>query len=295
MNICKKIIIGSLLSVASSLFGQAIGDASLFNEIVLGWNNAISFEASCGYFAEADISGGSEGEMSSVHSSITLKAQGLSKSKVHALTSYITYQRKDFDFDCVGKSFSEINTLTASTFYVYNIDTKWAIFVNGLLNFSAEEFCDWENGVSGFVATGAIYTFNEDFRLGFGACAYSRLDRDWIGFPIVFVDWQITEKLSLRTYSGASLLYDVYGYEKLVIDFTMEYKNVYSRLKDDSSIRDSYWLATIGATWKPTKNLFVGLHVGASFEREIKFHRSYVSDIESDACPVVFVNAGFSF
>jgi hypothetical protein len=295
MSIFRFFLTTSLFCVSTNLFGQSIGDSSLFNEIVLDWNNAISLEASCGHFAQADISGGRDGDMASTHSSITLKAQGISKSKIHALTSYITYQRKDFDFDCINNPFSEINTLTASTFYVYNIDSKWAIFANGLVDFSAEEFCDWENGVHGFIAMGAIYTFSETFRLGFGAGAYSRLDTDWTGFPLIFIDWQITEKLSLRTYSGASLLYDVYGNEKLVFDITTEYKNTYSRLKDESSIRDSYWLVTVGATWKPTRNTYIGVHIGASFEREIKFRRSTTSDIESDATAVVFINAGFMF
>ncbi|MBO5255689.1 MAG: hypothetical protein J6B07_07705 [Opitutales bacterium] len=294
MNKIKEILIFvGLTTFASVSFGQSLSSGSLFDEILFNWSNSISVESMYGYRAKSDMSKGLDGDFSSQSVGATIKIQGVSKSKKHALTSYVNYSYLDADFDSVNSPFSEINTLSASTLYFYNFDSRWSAFGMGQISFSAEDTSNWDDGMQGYFGAGAMYSFSEKFRLGFGACAYSRIDRSWLGFPIVFIDWKITDNLSLRTFSGIALLYDVCGNEKLVLDTSIEYKNKYSRLDEGASVRDEYGEWTVGVTYKPIKNFYIGAHVGFDFGRELDFKKSTQQDIEIDVAPVFYLNVGF--
>lgn len=281
---------------AAELQAQSIGSGSLFGEILLDWTNSVDVETSYMYAPPSDISGGSEGELATQQATATVKLQSISPTQRHALTAYLQYSHTDMDFDSTAIDlYNQTNRLTASAFYAYQIDRRWSAFATGALNFSAQSYCDWGNGMQGFIGAGAIYNFSRSLSIGAGAMAYSRMDRDWIGFPIAFIQWRINEKLTLKTFSGAALLWDVRGDERLVIDATFEYKNNYSRLDNGSSCADSWYQFSVGATYSPFKCCHIGVQVGGMFGREIEFRRTSLSDIDADAAPFVCINASMSF
>ncbi len=290
----KIISIASLLFLVNFAKAQSAG-TTLFDEIVYNWHNAVSVETMYTYTGKSDISKDSVGDFSSNSIGATFKIQSVNSSKKHALTSYINYNYLNADFDCPNKPFDEINTLAFSAFYVYNIDKKWSFFANGKISFSAEDTSSWGDGTQGFIGVGAIYSFNDEFKLGFGAMAYSRLDRDWLGFPTLFIDWKITERLTLRTFSGAALLYDVMGDGLLVVDVTAEYKNSYASLENDLSLRDSYGEISLGVITYPSKRFFVGARLGVNFGREMEFRQSTTLKIEIDAAPTFSLFGGINW
>ena len=291
-HIKRTVKIVLLLAACGSLRAQSLKDSTLFDEILLSWQNSITVEGAYSYRGASNISGGASGDFSSNKASATIKTQGISKSQKHALTAFVNYTYLDAHFSPQNNLFNEIHSLKASAFYAYNIDKRWSAFATGSLTFSAEQTGDWGDGMHGFAGCGAIYKFSDALSAGFGGAAYSRMDRDWIGFPVVFVDWRITERLSLRTFSGAALLYDIFGDGSLVADAACEYKNSYSRLKTGESARDSCGEFTVGATWKPCPRFFAGAHIGFDFAREMSFEKSARADVDIDAAPVFYVNLG---
>ncbi len=291
----SKVFFTFLISTFALLANAQSAGTTIFDEIVYNWRNAVSIETMYTYTGKSDISKDRNGDFSSNSIGATFKIQGVSSSKKHALTSYINYNYLNADFDCINKPFDEISTLTLSTFYVYKINEKWAAFADGRISFSAEDTSDWGDGTQGSIGLGAIYSFSDEFKLGFGAVAYSRLDRDWLGFPIAFIDWKITERLTLRTFSGAALMYDALGNGLLIVDVKAEYKNSYARLNDNSSIRDSYGEFSVGALARPSKRFFVGARLGVNFAREMEFRKSSIRKIEVDPAPTFSIFGGINW
>lgn len=296
MHFIKKIFLSACaVFFASTCLAQSGLGTSFFDELVSDWHNSFSLEGYGECVAKTDIHGATSGTFQTQRYAATLKSQGISESKKHALTAYVQYSRLEADFGgsySADAPFDNLDALTTSFFYVYNIERQWSAFAFGSVKFSAENAADWNLGATGFVGAGALYAVSESLSIGFGAAAYSRLSRDWIGIPTVFVQWRITEKLSLKTFSGATLLYDYFGDGSLVFDTSIEYANTYSRLSDGGVLRDSCWLYGVGATWKPAKHFYIGLHVGANFARELDFKKSDRRNIDADAAPMVFLSVG---
>lgn len=152
-----------------------------------------------------------------------------------------------------------------------------------------------------FAGAGASYSFCENLTAGIGAIAYSRVDNTWIGLPVAFIDWNISDRLKLRTFSGAALLYDLFGDNSLVLNAVFEYRNSYYRLEEREgarrSVSDSFYQFSVGATYNISGRAYVSAAVGGNFGRELDMRRNSRSaeEYEVDAAPFFSVHAGFSF
>ena len=137
--------------------------------------------------------------------------------------------------------------------------------------------------------------------VGIGAMAYSRLDNTWLGLPVGFIDWKITDRLRLRTFSGAALLYDIFGDNSLILNAVAEYRNSYYRLANSSegrrSVSDSFVQFSVGATYNISKRAYISAAIGGNFNREIalRINSRSSGEYEIDAAPFFSLHAGFSF
>lgn len=285
-------IIFTVCCASASVLAQTHKSATMFDEFAGFWSSSPTFEAHYAYTGGGDVSGGARGNFSSHEAGATVKFAGVSKNKRTA-SVYATYSRLVADFDSPTAPFGSLDTLKAAAFYHYGIDERWGVFANGLVGFSAENAQNWCDGAAGYVGAGATYAFSEKLRVGFGAAAYSRLQNDWLGFPVAFVEWKITEQLTLKTLSGATLMFDVFRDNSLVLNAEIEYRNSYARLKNKAALRDSYWQFTIGAMWSPLPNFYAAANVGFNFAREMEFRHSPIADTDISTAPVVMLNAGF--
>ena len=286
-------IIFAVCCASASVLAQTHKSATMFDEFAGFWSSSPTFEAHYAYTGGGDVSGGARGNFSSHEAGATVKFAGVSKNKRHAASVYATYSRLEADFDSPTAPFGSLDTLKAAAFYHYGIDERWGVFANGLVGFSAENAQNWCDGAAGYVGAGATYAFSEKLRVGFGAAAYSRLQNDWLGFPVAFVEWKITEQLTLKTLSGATLMFDVFRDNSLVLNAEIEYRNSYARLKNKAALRDSYWQFTIGTMWSPLPNFYAAANVGFNFAREMEFRHSPIADTDISTAPVVMLNAGF--
>ncbi|MGE9295653.1 MAG: hypothetical protein ACQKBV_05140 [Puniceicoccales bacterium] len=65
----------------------------------------------------------------------------------------------------------------------------------------------------------------------FGAMAIGQEESDMYVLPLPILNWQITDRLNLRTFNGFTLSYDVMGDNSTSVDLTSEYESDLFRLK----------------------------------------------------------------
>jgi hypothetical protein len=79
---------------------------------------------------------------------------------------------------------------------------RWDLFAIPTLRWNAEDSASLSDGQIAGLLTAASYEVNDRLSIGPGFGVYSELDDDTDFFPILAVDWRITDRLSLRTGRG---------------------------------------------------------------------------------------------
>ena len=291
-------------------FAQVIGGAATpLNEIAPKWHLGYSFDAGFEGTPSVDTGDALDGEVSTYTASANLKFQGAYDMR-HFVTVSLNYAYSHFDFDSgpsrMDSPFSSLNRTSALVFYTYKIDDKWGLFTLANFSFGADSGASLWGGRQFSGGLGATYAFRPGLTLGFGGMAYSRMDNDWLGFPVAFLDWRVNERLTIRTMAGVTAFYDVFADKSLILSATFEYRNGYYRMSDlplagggsaRRSVSDSYFNFNVGATYNWTKNLYTSLNVGANFNRTLQFRYANRSadEIDVDAAPVFMFHAGWLF
>jgi hypothetical protein len=78
----------------------------------------------------------------------------------------------------------------------------WTIIGVPTIRFAAENSSDWDNGVTGGGFAGFSYRFSDRLTIGPGIGMLSQLEDDASIFPILIINWKITDRLSLETGRG---------------------------------------------------------------------------------------------
>ncbi len=296
----KKILLSLLCSaVVYSANAQIMGGLTFFDQVASDWHLGYTADIMGTSAIPVDIDN-SAGNLGVYSSSASIKFQGIRKDK-DFLDASIGYEYRYYDFSMNSAPFSSMNLLTAQSFYSHRFSDKWGAFGMGILNFGAESSANLSDGVRGFFGAGASYGFNDSFRMGFGLGAISRLENNWLPIPIVFLDWKISEKLSLKTFSGVALIYDVYGDGSLLLNFTAEYVNTEFRLKKydeyKRAVKDTYMAVSIGATYNFKSGLYISGSIGGNFFRELEFRKNGHSaeDLDIDSAPAFYLHIGKTF
>ena len=264
------------------------------------WKMGVSADAAGEFSLPADMSEDLGGDLGVYSASANVKFQGAYSDR-HFLTVSLNYTYSRYDFSSDAAPFSSMDKTSALAFYTTRIDERWGVFGIAGASFGAQAGESLWGGRSMFAGTGASYSFCENLTAGIGAIAYSRVDNTWIGLPVAFIDWNISDRLKLRTFSGAALLYDVFGDNSLVLNAVFEYRNSYYRLEEREgarrSVSDSFYQFSVGATYNISGRAYVSAAVGGNFDRELDMRRNSRSaeEYEVDAAPFFSVHAGFSF
>lgn len=298
-----KKIITTLFALAiaySSNAQMATTGATPLNILTPEWRIGLSTDVSVTAELPADVSG-LDGDLGVYETSANVKFQGAFIER-HFITLSIDYTFSNYDFSSALAPFDDLEKVSAMLFYTGNINKRWGVFGLATTNFAADTDASMWGGKQMSIAAGATYAFNENFLLGAGLMAYSRVDKSWLGLPIAFADWKITQRLTLRTFSGIALFYDFFGDGKLILNITGEYRNNYYRLKDgnagsERSMRDSRYQLSAGAIYNISKRAYLSAAIGGNFGRELEFRNNSNSagEIDVDAAPFFTIHAGYTF
>lgn len=91
-------------------------------------------------------------------------------------------------------------SLSASVFY--SLDEHWTLYGIPSLRFDGENGVSFSDGQTMGLLTGASYRFSDRLTIGPGLGVFGELEDDTSLFPILIVDWKITDSLTLETGRG---------------------------------------------------------------------------------------------
>lgn len=95
-----------------------------------------------------------------------------------------------------------VRELRFSAFLQYAFDDRWTLFGIPSLRFNAEPGASLNDGRTEGLLAGAGYRLSDRLTIGPGLGVFSELEDDTSVFPILIIDWQITDRLSLETGRG---------------------------------------------------------------------------------------------
>jgi len=150
------------------------------------------------------------------------------------------YQRDNFSFENMISPWSNVNTTHVDAGLQWQATRQWQVFGGGQARWAAEEGASLGDGFEGGGMIGAAYAFSREFVLGGGVGVRSRIEDDLLIYPVIVLDWQISERLKLSTnittgwanQSGAELVYTMDDGIDIGVAAVFDYQRF--RLGDDA-------------------------------------------------------------
>jgi hypothetical protein len=116
-----------------------------------------------------------------------------------------SYDGYSFSVPGQGQGFSpweDINTLSLSAPMRWGIGESWSAFLVPTIRATGEQGSDVSDSVTGGGFTGFAYRFSDRLTIGPGIGVISQIEDSATVFPILIIDWKITDRLSFETGSG---------------------------------------------------------------------------------------------
>lgn len=196
------------------------------------------------------------------------------------------------DFDVRGVTEEPLDTAYQTTFsslFSYSFDDQWYTLVRGSIGSGWAEDADFGDGVFGSAAAGIGYRFSENFSLALGGGFLTRLEDNVAFLPLVVLNWNITDRLTLATTGvGLTLTGKIDDQWSVYLRGGGEFHQY--RLDDDAAVAPGGVLNDlrvpigVGFTWKPTAGLSVSFEGGAVVYQqfEIRDDERELDEIETD-------------
>jgi hypothetical protein len=195
----------ALFAIGLTLAGSALAQPDR-----QGWQYQIETGAIAGQSASMDAGGDvSVNVWSSRLAARYSWANGLSAG----LSLGYGEQRYDFDTDPVGPNgtvtgfsgnapWSRIRNVRVSAPVFWQPNERWNLFAIPTMRWNAERNAALDDGRIGGLLTAASYRVNDRLSIGPGFGVFSELEDDTSWFPILAIDWRITDSLTLSTGRG---------------------------------------------------------------------------------------------
>lgn len=124
-----------------------------------------------------------------------------------SLTLSLAYGREGYDFSgdtgFAGlRPWDDIDSWQVNAPIRWGLDRYWTLFAIPTLRATAESGADLGDGLSGGGLLGLSYRFSDRLTLGPGIGVLSQIEDDASVFPVLLINWSITDWLSLETGGG---------------------------------------------------------------------------------------------
>jgi hypothetical protein len=201
-----------------------------------------------------------------------------------------------------GDPFELVLSTTFSPRLSVQQDEHWGWFVGGIIQFSGEADVHVDDAATFGGYAGARYSFSENFGLSFGFAAKSRLEDDAIVIPLVGLDWNVNDRVTISTDGTVGSIHVKLDDQwAAVLSGGWELRDY--RLDSDSPLPDgvvSDSRVPIGLSfeWKPSANVTLSIGGGAVVWQEFQFRDNDGNDISetnTDPAPFVSLSAHFNF
>ncbi len=182
---------------------------------------------------------------------------------------------------------------------------RFGVFALPSIRWSAESGGDLGEAVTGGLLAGFSYAVNDRLKIGPGFGVFSQLEDDVSAFPILLIDWQITDTLSLDTGSvlgatrGPGLGLNWRGLEDWTFGIGARYETYRFRLDDSGSAPDGVGEEKgvpihLQATYAPIPTVRLTAVAGAAVAGTLTLDDEDGREIrEEDVDPSPFLGFGF--
>jgi hypothetical protein len=113
------------------------------------------------------------------------------------------YGQDDYQFSNLGtQPWNNIDAYRMGLFGRWRVSRGWVLFAGPSVRSYGETGSDLDDSLTGAFFGGASYTFGDRLTLGPGVVVAGQIEDRTQYFPVVLVNWNITENLSLETGGG---------------------------------------------------------------------------------------------
>ncbi len=243
----------------------------------LGWGFGVRGGVAHQFEANLDEGGSYDATRATLDASVRY---AFSKGTFVGLSAGYGYDDYGFSGDArIGglSPWSQVHNLRVAVPLFWEPAPDWQILAIPRLRMTAEEPGDWSDGLTGGALVGFSYRFSDRLRIGPGFGVTTELEESLNFFPILIVDWKVTDRLRIETgrnvgsTRGPGLLasYEISPHWTASIGFRRE--RLRFRLTDGGVGEDSSFPVVAGITWGPPYaelSLFAGVEVGGELRLE---------------------------
>lgn len=220
------------------------------------------------------------------------------------------YGYDGYDFsDLLQDPWSDIHTLQLGMPIRWALAESWELFALPTIRSTMESGADFSDSLHGGALAGVSYQFSDRLTLGPGIGVFTEIEDDPNIFPILLVQWKITESLQLETgrgfgaSQGPGLNLVWKASDDWKISLGSRYENFRFRLDEDGTAPNGVGEEKgvpiyLGATYAPTRaselSVYAGVKVGGSLTLEDSSGRK-ISKNDYDAAPFVGFSWKWSF
>lgn len=219
------------------------------------------------------------------------------------------YGEDRYRFDSTPASFppwQDIRSLQFGIALRYLADNRWTLFGLPVLRYSAEENVSLNQGREYGLIAGASYRFSDRLTIGPGLGAFRGIGSEDDVFPVLFINWRMTETLSLETGRGLAatrgpgLTLRWRPMQKWEFGIAARYEKYRFRLDDgaDGIGEDKTVPLVATASWQPTAALKLSALAGVETAGVLSLENSggtLVAERTYSTAPIAGLVASFNF
>lgn len=163
----------------------------------------ITFSGGLEYQFDADIDGGGDFNVLRLGFGLESRSQPLPELDLSVKFNY-ALDAYSFSGPALGvaEQWEDVHTFGLQATASYRASREWTIFGGPILQISRESGADWDNAFTGGAVIGASYAFSEELVMGFGLGVLSQLEDSELIFPVLVLNWKISNDLRLTTQGG---------------------------------------------------------------------------------------------
>jgi hypothetical protein len=179
----------------------------------------------------------------------------------------------------------------------YDLSNDLSAFGGPVLQFSREDGADWGDSFTGGAILGASYECSDDLTLGGGVGVVSQIEDDVRFFPIIIVNWKISDTLRVASggsaassradigLTGVELVWTPIERWEFAIGAAKEFNRF--RLSEDNAIadgvgEDEYFPLWLRASCDVNDDISLSAMAGISLNGQIKLEDSDGDSIDED-------------
>jgi len=191
-----------------------------------------------------------------------------------------------YDFDTLttiggGTPWEEIDETRISLVGRFGLGEKGTLFLIPSARYHGENDANTSDGRTWGMFAAAAWRLNEKLTIGPGIGVFSKLEDSTRIFPILVIDWKITERWYLSTSralaasQGPGLTLGFLATETWSFGLTSRYENQEFRLDENGTTpggigKDQSIPVVVSAAWKPNKTVKLALFGGLEFAGKLK-------------------------